>query len=300
MFFRITAGWMVILGLLAGCTVGNTTIATALPSVTPPTFIPTVSLPTLTPTTMHPVVTPAPACLEAEGRVERTVLTIPQQPKPMAVRVYLPPCYDPGHAGGYPVLFLFHGQNYTEDQWEKLGVTTAADELISSGAAAPFLMVMPQEVYWRVPPVDSNYESVVLEALIPWVEETYAVCDLRECRAVGGLSRGAGWALRLGMLHPDVFSTVGLHSPVVFYGDATRLPRWLAAIPDGLQPRVWLDYGRSDPEALATEALEKILADARLPHEYYRNVGGHDAKYWSAHVEEYLRWYAQAWKVEPD
>lgn len=294
-------GWVALLVSLAltGCVDAQVVAPTATKSPVVSTGImPTQSpAPTATQAPTAPPTPEPPLCADVAGRVERTVLTIPQQPKPMAVRVYLPPCYSADHPGGYPVLFLLHGLNFNEEQWERIGVARTADDLILAGELSPFLVVMPQEVYWRVPPADSNYIEVLLDAVVPWVEQTYAACTDRSCRAVGGLSRGGGWALHLGVLHPDVFSAIGLHSPASFYGDTVRLPGWLKAIPQDLQPRIWLDYGRSDPEAPESEALEKLLAEAGIPYQYYRNVGAHDEKYWSAHLDEYLRWYAAEWSL---
>ena len=66
------------------------------------------------------------------------------------VSVYFPPCYDENLAGGYPTLYLLHGQTFDDNMWLDLGAGEAADELTISGTANPFLMVLPyEEFYYR-------------------------------------------------------------------------------------------------------------------------------------------------------
>ena len=62
------------------------------------------------------------------------------------------------------------------------------------------------------------------------------------------MSRGAGWALRLGLTRWDLFGTIGLHSLAVLQKDASRITNWLADIPPSSRPRVFMDIGDNDPE----------------------------------------------------
>ena len=110
---------------------------------------------------------------------------------------------------------------------------------------------------------------------------------------MGGLSRGAGWAIHLGLGNPAVFGAIGGHSPVIFYADVSQIPDWLDELPEGT--RVYLDSGENDQDLNNTRWLEQLLTDHRVPHEWHLNTGFHDEIYWRAHVEQYLRWYAAGW-----
>lgn len=212
----------------------------------------------------------------------------------MEVRVYVPACHKERNDQRFPVLYLIHGQSYTEDQWDRLGADEALDELVSSGEVTPFIIVMPRDRLW-VDPVESNFGQVFIEELIPWVDRTYRTIADRQHRAVGGLSRGAAWALHLGLSRWELFGSIGAHSSPIFFSDASKLRRWLREIPKEQLPRIYLDIGDRDYLNESNEWLKKVLDDENVPHEYYLFPGYHEETYWSAHIEQYLVWYAQEW-----
>ncbi len=223
-------------------------------------------------------------------------LDTPMLPNPLEYRVYLPPCYAQQTAQRYPVLYLFHGQGFTDDQWQRLGAGDVADRLIASGQAAPFIMVMPRDRIWTDPDQDP-FDQALTDLLIPTIDSTYRTLADRDHRAVGGMSRGAGWALHLGLTHPETFSSVGMDSLAVFWTDVPSIKKWLDGIPADETPRFYLDIGNNDrPEIMAsTRWFEGLLDQRNIPHEWHFFTGYHDEKYWGAHVEQYLRWYTAPW-----
>ena len=72
-------------------------------------------------------------------------IALPDDPRPLAYQLYLPPCFDPRSAVHYPSLYLLHGLAQSEAAWIQLGVAAAADELILAGEAPPFVIVLPGE-----------------------------------------------------------------------------------------------------------------------------------------------------------
>jgi enterochelin esterase-like enzyme len=133
----------------------------------------------------------------------------------------------------------------------------------------------------------------MVDDVIPWVDSHFSVCTQRGCRVIGGLSRGAGWALRLGMEHWQLFTAVGLHSITPFLDDPKNLPAWLDQIPADQYPRVYMDIGLQDTGWPDAVSIEKVFNQYSLPHEWYLFKGEHSSAYWSAHLESYLRWYAR-------
>ncbi len=211
---------------------------------------------------------------------------------PLQFNVYLPPCYAPDAAGGYPVLYMLHGQTFTQDQWVNLGMTSKADDLISNGSIAPFLIIMPFEKDSYAYPFTSGFDKAIVDELIPWVDQTYHTCLKRECRAIGGLSRGGAWAIHLGFTHWQLFGAIGGHSPVPFIGDFINLINWQAQIPAGELPQIYLDIGQNDIYLPNAAEFEQQLTHLGIPHGWLVQPGNHTEAYWQSHVREYLEWYA--------
>jgi enterochelin esterase-like enzyme len=210
-------------------------------------------------------------------------------------RVYLPPCYNDHPPVGYPVVYLLHGMNANDEQWVKIGAPAAADTLISSGEAPAFMIVMPQEASWQIDPHVSNFGKAVATALVPWIDQHYATCADRLCRAIGGLSRGSGWAIRVGFTYPDLFGAIGAHSLSLFDGDNDELPNWLGSIPAGSTPRLYIDIGNVDGALGYASLFEARLSQLNFAHEWHIFEGGHNQDYWRAHVMDYLKWYTLPW-----
>lgn len=283
----IAAAW-----LLAGLSACS---AFATPTPTP-TIVPPTATSTITPTpTLTPTVTPL-GCLTEAGDVVQGQLD--NQKPPQEFIIYLPPCYAEKPDKRYPVLYLLHGQTYQDDQWVKLGAPTIADTLIHAGQAQPFIMVFPDDRYWNLPPGERFGDRLIHE-IIPFVDENYRTIKDREHRALGGLSRGGGWAVHYAMTRYDLFGIVGLHSPVIFLDDGAILDRLVAGVPDNAWPRLWIDAGDHDGDLGNIRRLEALLTMTGVPHEWHMNAGDHTDNYWHAHVLEYLRWYTEGFDEAP-
>jgi enterochelin esterase-like enzyme len=268
------------------------------PSITPrpsnsPTPTPTTST-TPTPTRTSP---PTPlACWGRGGQIVKGQLQSDLLRLPLEFRVYLPPCYHQQKDRRYPVLYLIHGQSYNDDQWDRLGADETADRLIGAGEVSPFLIVMPRDRVWSQPTEDM-FGQVVAQELVPWIDEHYRTLAGRSNRAVGGLSRGAGWALHFGVMNGDLFGAIGLHSLPVFWTDLPEIRRWVDSIEPQQAPRITIDIGEKDRPQIMKSTLwfEGLLTEKGIPHEWHLFPGYHEEAYWEAHVEAYLRWYAQEW-----
>jgi enterochelin esterase-like enzyme len=306
-----------LIGLsLAACSTAGTTSRAGFtqtpaqsPAATPsleasPTASPTSTstsspLPPTASLTPTQTLTPSPsplACWGKPGSKQQGSLPSDLLRLPMEYTVYLPPCYDEQPRRRYPVLYLIHGQNYNHDQWDRLGVDEAADALIGAGEVAPFLIVLPRDRSWAQPTED-NFGRVVADELIPAIDAGYRTLPDRGYRAVGGLSRGAGWAVHLGLSRWQLFGSIGAHSLPVFWSDTAHIRDWLDEIPHEALPRMYLDIGDKDRPSIMESALwfENLLSEEGIPHEWHLYPGYHEEDYWEAHVEEYLRWYASGW-----
>jgi enterochelin esterase-like enzyme len=215
---------------------------------------------------------------------------------PQEFLIYLPPCYEYDTDERYPVLYLLHGQTFHDDQWVRLGAATALDNLIHQGDAPPFIIVFPDDRYWNLPAGGTFGERMINE-IIPTIDKTYRTRAERQYRALGGLSRGGGWAVHQLLTRYDLFGMIGLHSPVIFNDDAAVLDRLIPAVPDEAWPRLWMDAGDRDGDLGSIRRFEQLLTHSRVPHEWHIYSGDHTEAYWRRHIVEYLRWYADGFRA---
>ncbi len=212
----------------------------------------------------------------------------PSLTRALPFRVYLPPCYDEQPERYYPVLYLLHGLQGTDAQWDELGIDETANALIKRGSLPPFLIIMP----WQRTGID--IETAVIDVLIPHIDQTYRTLTEPEWRAIGGVSRGAGQALRIALTHADMFSILGLHSPATLNAEGLIL-QWLLAIPIEQRPDVWMDIGDHDSLLPSAQSLLNLLSQNDLDAIVQINPGDHTSDYWRAHIVDYLHWYAAHW-----
>jgi enterochelin esterase-like enzyme len=279
-----------LLALLTGlcaCSPSNQSTATLAPL--PVTASQT---PEITPTPLPSPTATQFACVSQPGHVEEGQLYSTDPPQDYLI--YLPPCYNEKTDQRYPSLYLLHGQTYTDDQWIRVGAVDVIDELILSDKSIPFIIVFPDDRYWNLP-AGTGFGQRLVDDLIPYVDITYRTIPDRNHRAIGGMSRGAGWALQLGLTRWDLFGTIGLHSLAVLQNDASKIPGWLGDIPSTSRPLIFMDIGDNDPELSMAQLVEMQFNVRGLSHEWHLYSGAHTEEYWSAHVEEYIQWYAAQW-----
>jgi enterochelin esterase-like enzyme len=291
--------------LFTACTTQNGYISVVVPATSVSetgkieTPVPDKSIAQVALNTVTPTFTPTPSiCSETMGQIIEISVPNKSLSYPLKVKVYLPPCYEIHPATPYPYVVMIHGMFSKYDQWDRIGADNAADELISSGEVPPFLIFMPFEEQTTANPFEDGFGNAIIDGLIPFAEANFPVCVERSCRAIGGLSRGAGWAIHIGLSRPQYFGSIGAHSLPPFIGDLVATPRWLSAIPQDEMPRVYIDIGIADSGMSPATQFEQLLTAYNVPHEWYINNGEHTEVYWSSHVKDYMRWYAKGWQPE--
>jgi enterochelin esterase-like enzyme len=296
------AGLLLTGCLLSGCrSQVNTPIIIAYKTATPAaTQLAAPALTPTTPVTPTPLPLPSPTpllgCQDQHGPISKYQVLEKGFSKAMDVNVYLPPCYSDSYPGGYPVLYLIHGQSFSNDQWIRLGVPETADAYFVSGRLKPFIVVMPRDEYYLEIWYKSSFGDNLVKGLVPWVDSHYHTCTQRSCRAIGGLSRGATWAVALGLSYWQEFGVIGAHSlPDSPYTEASVRDHFNMMAAQGYA-RVSIDIGDVDGYRSGAEKFKAYLEKYQIPFDWYLNHGSHDENYWRAHVPEYLLWYGQTWK----
>ncbi len=246
-----------------------------------------------------PAALPTPCA--TPGRVEAGELASAVADQTMRYRVYRPPCY--GEDGRvYPTLYLFGGNVHDETFWDRLGIDETAEAAIAAGRIPPLLIVMPDNG-WLANTTTSgptSYEGFVLNELIPHIESQYCVWPAREGRAVGGVSRGGYWSLMMAFRRPDLFRSAGAHSPALIdsFAGAAEDPRVTGAANPLGDLRIWVDIGERDPYLVDAQPLHDALTAAGVAHEWRVNPGIHEEAYWTAHLDEYVTWYAAGFPAD--
>lgn len=267
--------------------------ATLRPSPwTLPESTPAIITPSAVPDDLPPTSLP---CWEKGGYSDRFTLVSNQLEDPLEYRVYLPPCYYHQTDRSYPVLYLLHGLYSNDIQWVRIGVEETANRMMASGEIPPFIIIMPNDMDWEIPPTN-KFGEVLVKELVLRVDNQFRTIPTREYRAIGGLSRGGNWALHIGLQYWGIFGALGAHSAPVFITDGMQIAGWLDDIPPESMPRIFLDIGHRDANGAYLHVVEEMLSERGIPHEWYLNIGRHNEEYWSANLDEYLRWYSEPWK----
>ena len=189
--------------------------------------------------------------------------------------VILPGDYRTSKTTRYPVLYLLHGLGGHYSDW--LTRTNVADY----AAQYRMIVVMPEgNDSWYVDGaagVNDKYESYILKELMPDVDKRYRTIQTRYGRAIAGLSMGGGQALRIGLKHPDRFAWIGGFSSALFGKQGGMVPDTAARKQLRL---LWVSCGDTDRLIKGSEAFHAALEEAKVPHIWHVDVGGHTWPVW--------------------
>jgi enterochelin esterase-like enzyme len=126
--------------------------------------------------------------------------------------VYLPPHYSSSQR--YPVLYLLHGFWGAPSSFVvSLKLADVADSLIQSGAARPFIAVMPPgglpngtKKQRAMSEWAGVWEDFVVRTVVPWTDAHLPTERLPAGRAIAGVSAGGFGAVDIALRHLGVFS----------------------------------------------------------------------------------------------
>jgi putative tributyrin esterase len=249
--------------------------------------------------------------LPAHGRVDTVRFQSKLVNTTLPYNVILPPDYDTARNTRYPVLYLLHGLTGHYSDW--VSRTRIADY----AAQYRIIVITPEgNDSWYV----DNYETYILQELLPDVQQRYRTIEARDGRAIAGLSMGGYGAIKFGLKSPQTFifaasmsgafGITRLGEPEVpaswreslkLFGPvesetrrANDLFEIIEKLPAGRVqslPYFYFDCGTEDSPLIFpyNRQLAQLMFDRKIPHEYRQMPGGHSWIYWDRQVQEVLR-----------
>lgn len=157
------------------------------------------------------------------GHVQQVLFPSPSTETSRRAFVYTPPGYDKNQSERYPVLYLQHGWGEDETAWMNQGrANLIMDNLIAEGKIDPFIIVntygMTNEIkFGGLRNFDiTPFQTVLVDELIPYVDEHFRTIPDQAHRAMAGLSMGGMETKDITLNKPEVFSHYALLSGGVY------------------------------------------------------------------------------------
>ena len=209
--------------------------------------------------------------------------------------IYTPPGYE-ANQQKYPVLYLLHGANESDDSWCTVGRGSfILDNLIADGKAVPMIIVMPNGHLDQTPPSPgapaslrgefATFPNEFVSDIMPYVESHYRTIPDRPHRAIAGLSMGGAQTLNIAFTNLDWFSAIGVFSSGILGGDVADWEKnHLTALDDpklkkGLK-MIWFSTGSDDNLIKVSKATVEMLNRHGFAATFQESTGAHTWVNW--------------------
>lgn len=218
--------------------------------------------------------------------------------------VYTPADYDKNKKKRYPVLYLQHGMGEDETGWSTQGyMYNILDNQIAEGKCEPMIVVMESgdiEVGFRPRPgkdvneernlYGSSFATLMINDLIPYIDETFRTYTDRDHRAMAGLSWGGKQTFDITLTNLDKFAYIGGFSGAIFGVDVKTAFNGVFTDAKAFNKKVhYLFLGCGTEENMGTEALVKSLRGMGINVDYYVSQGtAHEWLTWRRCLNEFI------------
>ena len=209
--------------------------------------------------------------------------------------VYTPAEYEKGKKK-YPVLYLQHGMGEDETGWSKQGhMQHIMDNLIASGEAKPMIVVMESgdikapfkggDNRQGFSTYGNSFYDVMINDLIPTIDQKFRTLTDRDHRAMAGLSWGGHQTFDIVLNHLDKFAWMGTFSGAIFGLDVKTAYNGVFTNADAFNKKIHCLFMMS-----GTEGMDKMFATKKLVDEL--NAQGIKAVYYESTGtdHEWLTW----------
>jgi S-formylglutathione hydrolase FrmB len=269
----------------------------------------------------------SPSSLDAAtGRVECNSVSSKILARHVPYCVVLPPSFDVDKSRHFPILYFLHGLGDNEQFFIHSAAWNLVEDMRDKGELGDFLIATPEarsSFYINARDGKNRYEDFLVQEFFPYIEKRYRALPGRPDRAISGISMGGYGALHLAFRHPQLFSSVSAHSAALI----NKLPAFLAGVtPDSPRSRVlggvfgnppdpsfweqnspitiartanlagmkiYFDCGDEDDFGFdsGARALDRVLSERRIAHQFHIYPGRHDASYFAEHLPASLAFH---------
>jgi len=177
------------------------------------------------------------------------------------ISIYLPPQYEQS-GKKYPVIYYLHGFMGTDSI--NPAMKAILDQAIQTQKIRPYILVIADQYtlyegsFYSNSSLTGNWIDFTTQELVAYIDKNFRTIAKRESRGIAGHSMGGYGAFKIGMLHPEVFSSVYAMSP-------------------GLLAMV-KEFG---PNSTSFRELQNIKTQEALKRTYYPKVLVAVARAWS-------------------
>jgi S-formylglutathione hydrolase FrmB len=234
------------------------------------------------------------------------------------------------------VLYFLHGLGENEQTLFKTGGWNLIEDLRQQHKVGDFLIVTPEaRASFYVNSADGKvrYSDLFLQEFVPYIETNYRIQRERKARAITGISMGGYGALRFAFAHPEMFSAVSAQSAPLMtespqelnaalrsgtplgrllgsvFGNPIDVSHWKGNDPFSLARKnrvgigkvaIYFNCGRDDEYdfEVGAAALDKLLQEEHIKHEFHLYPGNHSASYFGAHIGEVMEFHSQVFGAE--
>ena len=135
------------------------------------------------------------------------------------VLVYLPASYKTSGSRRYPVVYFLHGFTDDPDHWwgfikHFVNLPEIFDRVFADGSTREVIVAMPnaftayQGAMYSNSATTGNWEDFVTGELVDYIDAHYRTIAVVESRGLAGHSMGGYGAMKIGMKHPEIYSSM--------------------------------------------------------------------------------------------
>ena len=214
--------------------------------------------------------------------------------------VYTPAEYEKGKKR-YPVLYLQHGMGESETSWSNQGrMQHIMDNAIAKGEAVPMIVVMESgdiKAPFRggdngagTSQYGASFYPVLLNDLIPYIDQNFRTKADRENRAMAGLSWGGHQTFDIVLTNLDKFAWMGTFSGAIFGLDVKTAYDGVFANADEFNKKIhyfYMNWGSDD--FIKGQPLVDSLRELGIKVDSSESEGtGHEFLTWRRGLHEFI------------
>ena len=221
----------------------------------------------------------------AHGKVTEVLFWSESTQQTRRAFVYTPPTYGKNPKERFPVLYLQHGWGENEYAWSNQGhAGLIMDNLIAEQKTKPFIIVM---TYGMTNDVRfggigqftaKEFETVLVDELIPYVDKNFQTIANKNGRAMAGLSMGGITTKLITLRRPEVFGYYGLLSGGTYAPEEIKDPKQVKVIFESCG-------SRENPDGI-NKSVESLKGAGINAYGYVSPLTGHEFLTWRRSLKE--------------